>query len=169
MAQLGPFTQAFLDDLPYSPDILLFDEIVAIDREQSKVVCRWPTTADQPITRHQRNHPVRHPPHVSGALMVHATGLLGFVHAYHVLDVRHCDGWIGYGTHMESVVFRKMVPPGGIIEATCLATKTRIGQVPHFVKYAFDFRYEGECCYESKQSAMWLKTGDDGKPAEEAS
>ncbi len=154
----GPFAQAFLDDLPYDPEILMFDRILEMDRENSIIKCRWPTSRDQPITRHQRNHPVRHPAHVSGALMVHATGLLGFVHAYHILDLRHRDGWIGYGTHLEKAVFRKMVPPGGFIDATCTATKARIGQTRHFVRYAFEFFHEGDLCYESEQSAMWLKT-----------
>ncbi len=163
MTHCGAFDQAFLDDLPYQPEILLFDELLELDRERSLVRCRWPTSADDPITRHQRNHPVRHPAHVSGALMVHASGLLGFVHAYHVLDVRHRDGWIGYGTHMERVVFRKMVPPGSIIEATCHATRSRIGKVRHFIRYAFVFTHEGDTCYESTQSAMWFNTTE-GEP-----
>ena len=29
--------------------------------------------------------------------MVHLTGMLGFMHAYYVLGLRHADGWIGYG------------------------------------------------------------------------
>jgi hypothetical protein len=153
-----PFDQAFLDDLPYSPEVLLFDELLELDREGRLVRCRWPTRADDPITRAQRNHPLRHPAHVSGALMVHATGLLGFVHAYHVLDLRHREGWIGYGTHMDKVIFRKLVPPGEIIEATCRAVRARIGQTRHFVRYAFEFRHAGDVCYESEQSAMWIRT-----------
>ena len=29
--------------------------------------------------------------------MVHMTGMVGFVHAYYVLGLKHKDGWIGYG------------------------------------------------------------------------
>lgn len=156
---VGPLSQAFLDDMPYDPaQVQLFDEILRVDREASEIVCRWPTRPDDPITRAQRNHPVRHPAHVSGALMVHATGILGFVHAYHLLEVRHRDGWVGFGTHMDKVVFRKLVPPGDVIVAHGRATKARIGTFRHFVRYAFEFFHEGDLCYESQQAAMWIDT-----------
>jgi 3-hydroxymyristoyl/3-hydroxydecanoyl-(acyl carrier protein) dehydratase len=158
----GPFAQAFLDDLPYDPDMMLFDRLEQLDVEKSMVRCRWATAADQPITRLQRNHAVLHPPHVAGALMVHATGILGFIHAYHVLGLRHQEGWIGYGTHMHSAVFRKMVVPGEPIDATCIATRSRIGKVRHFLRYAFEFRHDGDVCYKSEQSAMWLRIDADG-------
>jgi hypothetical protein len=151
------FEQAFIDDMLYEPDVLLFDRLLEIDREGSVVRCRWPTSAAEPLTRAQRAHPVRHPAHVSGALMVHATGTLGFVHAYYVLGLRHREGWLGYGTHMHDVVFRKLVPPGGVIEASCRAVRARLGQSRHFVRYRFEFRHEGELCYESEQSALWTR------------
>lgn len=156
----GPFEQAFLDDLPYDPAILPFDRLLEVNREDSRVRCRWTTRPDEAITNMQRNHPVRHPTHVSGALMVHATGMLGFVHAYYVLDLRHHEGWVGYGTHMKNVVFRKLVPPGEVIECVGWAKRARIGQQRHFVRYQFEFKHDGDLCYESEQSAMWLKTDD---------
>src|SRR5687768_3882833 len=82
---------AFVADCPYAPSALLIDDIVAIDREASAIVARMATTAEQPLTRDQRADPVRHPRHVSGALMIHATGILGFAHAYHILELRHAD------------------------------------------------------------------------------
>ncbi len=88
--------------------------------------------------------------------MVHATGMLGFVHAYHLLGLRHHDGWIGYGTHIHRVVFRKLVQPGTPIIASCTATRTRKGKQRCFIRYAFEFRHEGDLCYEGEQSAMWL-------------
>lgn len=156
----GPFDQAFLDDLPYDPEVLLFDRLLEVDRDKSLVRVRWPTSADQPITSAQRNHPRYHPPHVSGALMVHATGLLGFVHAYWVFGLRHRQGWIGYGTHMDGVVFRKLVPPGEIIEASCWVKRARMGSERHFVRYAFEMRHEGDVCYQSEQSAIWTRIHD---------
>ena len=159
----GPFDQAFLDDLPYDPNMMLFDRLEELDVEKKMVRCRWATASDQPITRLQRNHEVLHPAHVSGALMVHATGILGFIHAYYVLGLRHHEGWIGYGTHMHDAVFRKLVPPGDPIDATCIATRTRIGQVRHFVRYAFEFTHEGDVCYKSEQSAMWLRVDPNGE------
>jgi hypothetical protein len=155
-----PFDAAFLADCPYDPEVLLFDALLSVDRAESVVVCRWPTHDDMPFTRSQRAHPKRHPRHVAGSLMVHATGMLGFVHAYHVLDLRHADGWVGYGTHMHSVVFRKLVPPGEPIVCECRAVKKRLGQSRHFIRYRFDFRHQGEPCYEGEQSAMWMKVDE---------
>jgi hypothetical protein len=103
---------------------------------------------------------VKHPAHVAGAVMVHATGMLGFIHAYHLLGLRHGAGWIGYGTHIHRVVFRKLVPPGKPIIATCVATKIRKGASRYMVRYSFDFRHEGDRCYEGDQTAVWMLTGD---------
>jgi len=164
---LGPFDQAFLDDLPYDPEVLLMNELLEVDEAEKRVRCLWRTSPDLPLTRSQRTHPVRHPSHVAGAMMVHATGMLGFVHAYYLLGLRHHEGWVGYGTHIHKVVFRKLVPPGDDIECTCTAKRSRIGQVRHFMRYAFEFRHEGELCYESEQSAMWMKVaeGDEARAA----
>ncbi|MBK6575131.1 MAG: hypothetical protein IPG17_02805 [Sandaracinaceae bacterium] len=76
---------AFVADCPYGPGGLLLDDILSIDRDAGRVVARMPAHAELPLTREQRAHPVRHPQHVSGGLMVHMTGMMGFVHAYHVL------------------------------------------------------------------------------------
>ena len=122
------FDEAFLADLPYAPDVLFFDRILDIDRDKSSVTCRMPTNVPLPLTESQRAHPTRHPKHVAGAVMVHATGMLGFVHAYHLLGLRHHAGWVGYGTHIHRVVFRKLVEPGAPIEATCTAVKSRLGK-----------------------------------------
>lgn len=152
------FEQAFLDDCPYDPDVLWLKELLEINEEESLIRVAWQTRTDDPITRYQRNHPVRHPQHVSGAMMVQATGMLGFVHAYYLLGLRHHEGWVGYGTHMHDVVFRKLVPPGEIIETRCQAIRKRIGQTRHFLRYAFKFHHDGDLCYESQQSAMWINT-----------
>jgi 3-hydroxymyristoyl/3-hydroxydecanoyl-(acyl carrier protein) dehydratase len=151
-----PFDYEFLDDLPYEPEVLLFDALVDVDREASRVTCRMPTLDSLPLTRHQRIDPVRHPRHVSGGLLVHATGMLGFIHAYYVLGLRHRDGWVGYGTHIHSATFRKLVPPGTPIEASCTATKVRSGRARHVVRYDFRFLHEGDTCYEGDQTAMWM-------------
>jgi hypothetical protein len=160
LAAPGPFDEAFLADLPYSPEVLFFDELLELDPEQKLVRCRMPTSDDMLLTRSQRAHPVRHPRHVAGAVMVHATGMLGFVHAYHLLGLRHHEGWIGYGTHLHSAVFRKLVQPGEPIIATCRALKQRLGAERHFVRYAFEFRHEGQICYQSEQSAVWLRVAE---------
>lgn len=152
------FDAAFLADLPYEPAVLMFDRILELDREQSRVVCRMPTDGAIPFTDRQRAHPERHPRHVAGAALVHATGMLGFVHAYYLIGLRHAAGWIGYGTHIHKAVFRKLVPPGSPIEAACVATRSRLGKSRHVVRYSFEFRHDGDLCYEGDQSAIWIQT-----------
>jgi hypothetical protein len=168
----GPFDASFLADLPYDPEVLLFDELLAVDLAESRVKCRMPTPASLPFTRSQRAHPILHPQHVAGATLVHATGMLGFIHAYYILGLRHHEGWVGYGARIHAAAFRKLVPPGTPIEATCTAKSTRSGKSRHVVRYDFRFEHEGDVCYEGDQTAMWmnvLPTRDAEKPAESSS
>lgn len=160
---VGPFEPAFLADCPYDPEVLFLDRLEEIDPIKSTVRCRMPTHDDLPLTSSQRAHPVRHPRHVAGAIMVHTTGMIGFVHAYYLLGLRHSEGWVGYGTHLHNGVFRKLVTPGSPIDARCIATRARLGKTRHFVRYSFEFRHEGQICYEGDQSAVWIKTGDGGE------
>ena len=166
-ASPGPFDAAFLDDMPYDPSVLMFDEIVAIDPARSLISCRMPTARPLPLTDAQRAHPRRHPRHVAGGLLVHATGMLGFVHGYFLLGLRHADGWIGYGTHIHAASFRKLVSPGTPIVAECAATRVRGGDARKMVRYRFTFTHEGDVCYEGDQTAMWLRVDDQppGPPA----
>ncbi len=151
------FDAEFLADLPYDPEVLLFDAIVALDRDASRVTCRMPTLESLPFTRSQRTHPVFHPRHVAGAVFVHATGMLGFVHAYYVLGLRHREGWVGYGARIHSAAFRKLVPPGTPVLADCKATTVRSRKARHVVRYEFRFTHDGETCYEGDQTAMWMR------------
>lgn len=160
------FDEPFLADLPYDPSVLLLDRLLEVDAENNRVRCRMPTDRPIPFMDRQRADAVRHPRHVAGAAMVHATGMLGFVHAYYLLGLRHREGWIGYGTHIHKAVFRKLVPPGAPIEASCTATKTRLGRRRHLIRYQFEFLHEGERCYEGDQSAVWMRVeaGDTPNP-----
>lgn len=155
----GPFEPDFLADLPYDPEVLLFDELLSIDLGESRVACRMPTDRPMPFTTSQRADPLRHPRHVAGAALIHATGMIGFVHAYYVLGLRHREGWIGYGTHIHRGVFRKLVEPGSPIEASCQATRIRSGKTRQFVRYKLEFRHEGALCYEGDQTAVWMLVG----------
>jgi hypothetical protein len=147
----------FIADCPYGPGALLIDDIVEIDRDAGSIVASMPTHDDLPITRDQRAHPERHPRHVSGGLMVHATGVLGFAHAYFLLDLRHADGWIGYGTHIHDARFRKMASIGEPLLLACTAKQSRRIQGAIFARYAFRFTQSGELVYESEQSAVWTR------------
>lgn len=147
----------FVADCPYGPGGLLIDEILEIDPDESRVRVRFPTTGDLPLTREQRNDPVRHPQHVSGGLMVHMTGMVGFVHAYHVLKLRHADGWIGYGVRVHDARFAALASIGEpmILEGT--ATRVRHIRDQIFVRYRFRFSQGDKVVYEGDQTAIWQK------------
>lgn len=151
------FDQEFLDDLPYDPEVLLFDRLLELDAEHNRVRCRMVTHENLPLTASQRTHPVCHPRHVSGGLILHATGMLGFVHAYYLLGLRFRDGWVGYGTHVHRAVFRQMISPGDPVQATLVANRARMGKQRHFIRYKLEFRREGKLCYEGDQSAVWIR------------
>lgn len=148
---------AFADDCPYGPGGLLIDDVVEVDIDRSRVVARMPTHDDLPLTREQRAHPLRHPQHVSGGLMVHMTGMVAFVHAYYVFGLRHSDGWIGYGGRVHSARFRAMATPGEPLLLECTATQTRRSASKILGRYDFAFTQAGKLVYEGDQTALWLK------------
>jgi 3-hydroxymyristoyl/3-hydroxydecanoyl-(acyl carrier protein) dehydratase len=152
-----PLDPDFIADCPYGPEGLLIDEILRIEPEADRVVARMPTSDDLPLTRTQRAHPVRHPRHVSGGLMVHMTGIVAFAHAYYVLGLRHADGWVGYGAKIHSARFRALAPPGEPMELECTATQARKTDTSLFARYAFRFTQKGTLVYEGDQSALWTR------------
>lgn len=152
-----PIEQAFIDDCPYAPGGMLLDEVLVIDREKSLVRVRMPTHDDLPITREQRVHPLKHPRHVSGGLMVHMTGMAGFVHAYYVFDLRHADGWIGYGGRIHDARYKSLALPGVPIEIECQTTKVRRGSKRIVARYDLRFYQGSSLVYVGDQTAMWLK------------
>jgi hypothetical protein len=155
-----PIDADFLHDCPYGPGGLLLDEVLRIDRDASVVVARMPTHDDLPLTREQRAHPVRHPRHVSGGLMVHMTGMVAFVHAYYVLDLRHADGWIGYGGRIHSARFKALARPGEPMDLECRATQTRRSAKSVLARYAFRFTQGSTLVYEGDQTALWSCVDD---------
>jgi hypothetical protein len=167
-----PLDQAFVDDCPYGPGGLLIDELLTVDRVNGFVRAQMPTHDDLPLTREQRAHPVRHPRHVSGGLMIHMTGMVGFVHAYYVLDLRHADGWIGYGGRIYEARFHALAAPGEPLILEGKATRVRRVGNKVFARYAFEFFQGGKLVYSGEQAAMWLNAsaapgelaGDDLQP-----
>jgi hypothetical protein len=147
----------FVSDCPYGPGGLLIDDIVSIDRDANSLVASMPTRADFPLTRDQKAHPQRHPHHVSGALMIHATGIVGFAHAYFLLELRHADGWIGYGTHIHEARFRRMGKIGSPMILACTATSVRKIKGSILARYKFRFEQDGDLVYEGDQSALWSR------------
>ena len=152
-----PIEQAFIDDCPYAPGGMLLDEVLVVDREKSLVRVRMPTHDDLPITREQRVHPLKHPRHVSGGLMVHMTGMAGFVHAYYVFDLRHADGWIGYGGRIHDARYKSLSLPGVPIEIEGQTTKVRRGSKRIVARYDLRFYQGSSLVYVGDQTAMWLK------------
>jgi hypothetical protein len=158
-----PLDPAFVADCPYGPEGLLIDELLLVDRDAQLVRARMPTSDDLPLTRTQRADPVRHPRHVSGGLMVHMTGMMGFLHAYYLLDLRHESGWIGYGARIHSARFRALAPPGEPLILECKALQTRRGDTSVFARYAFTFTQRQKhadetrdvVVYDGEQSAFW--------------
>lgn len=144
-------------DSPYLPEALLIDEIVSIDPATSTVVARMPTHEGLPITRDQRVDPVRHPHHVSGGLMVHATGIMGFVHAYYLLELRAADGWAGFGTHIHEARFRRMGTLGEPMLLSATATQVRRIRGTIVARYRFEFRQAGDLVYTGDQTAMFTR------------
>ena len=159
-----PLDPAFVEDCPYGPGGLLIDEILQIDEAESRVVVRMPTHDALPLTREQRAHPIRHPRHVSGGLIVHMTGMVGFVHAYYVLGLRHADGWIGYGGRIYDARYLALASPGEPMILDGRATKVRCGQSRAFVRYEFVFTQGESRIYQSEQAAMWTRIEVPGGP-----
>ena len=147
----------FVADCPYAAEAILFDEIVELDRDAGRLVARMPTHDLLPLTDLQRADPVRHPRHVSGALMVHVTAMLGFAHAYFVLGLRHADGWIGYGTHIHRARYGRLARIGPPLVLECRATQVRRIRGSIYVRYAFRFEQNGALVYESEQGAVWRR------------
>ena len=152
-----PLDPEFLADCPYHPAAVLIDDIVSLDRATSTIVARLPTHEELPLTRDQRTHPQRHPRHVAGGLMVHLTGIVGFVHAYFILDLRHREGWIGYGTHIHEGRFRKMGKIGPPMLLSCQALAVRKIRGVIVPRYRFQFTQDGDSIYEAEHSAIFTQ------------
>ncbi len=149
----------FVADCPYAPEGLLIDEVLEIDPARSLVAARMPTHGGLPLTSTQRAHPARHPSHVAGGLLVHMTGMVGFLHAYYLLGLRHREGWIGYGARIHHARFHQLAPPGPPLVLRGWATQVRRGAASAVVRYAFEFSQEGRLVYEGDQTAVWTRVG----------
>lgn len=152
-----PLEAAFLADCPYGPEVLLLDELLEVDQAKSRVVVRMPVSEGLPLTQHQRVHAKKHPRHVSGGLMVHMTGMVGFVHAYYILGLRHAEGWTGYGVKISDARFASLAH---MDELTGQGLRTRRLNDNLLARYAFQFHQGGRLVYESEQTAMWIKVAD---------
>jgi hypothetical protein len=152
-----PLDQDFLDDCPYQPEAVLLDEIVQIDAQKGLVRARMPVRADLPLTRFQRVDPVRYPHHVNGGVLVHLTGILGFVHAYYVLGLRFREGWVGVGALINKARYPNMAHVGRPLDLQLTATDIREGKTRKVVTYDFLFLQNEKPVYTSNQTAIWMR------------
>jgi 3-hydroxymyristoyl/3-hydroxydecanoyl-(acyl carrier protein) dehydratase len=157
---------AFVADCPYGPEGIIIDKILEVDRAASRIVARMPCHADLPLTHTQRVHPLFHPRHVAGGLMVHVTGIVGFAHAYYVLELRHAEGWIGFGARIHSARFRALAQPGAPLMVECRATRVRKGARRVLGRYEFRFTQDDKLVYEGDQTAMFMRIVEGEAPLE---
>ncbi|MCC7536380.1 MAG: hypothetical protein IT379_09210 [Deltaproteobacteria bacterium] len=161
-----PLDPEFVADCPYGPDGVLLEEILEVDVPNSRVVALMPTHDELPITRSQRAHPVRHPRHVSGGLMVHMTGIMGFVHAYYVLGLRHADGWVGYGARIHDAKFAAVAKPGAPMVLEVRAKKVTRGNTRVVARYDLRMTQGDTVVYTGDQSALFFLVGADAETAQ---
>lgn len=156
---MAPLDPAFVADSLYDETALLYDEVIEVDRDRSLVRLSMPTRADLPLTRAQRVHPTRHPRHVSGGLLVHVSAMVGFAHAYYVLDLRAADGWVGYGAVIHRVRYPHLAEIGEPVVLEGRATRVKRGARRIVARYTFQFDQAGKTVYEGDQTAVWMHTG----------
>jgi hypothetical protein len=147
----------FIADCPYAPEGIVIDKILEVDRENSRLLARMPSHEDLPLTRAQRVHPLFHPRHVAGGLMVHVTGIVGFAHAYYITDLRHAEGWIGFGARIHSARFHALAEPGEPLLIECRASRVRKGPRRVLGRYEFRFTQAGKLVYSGDQTAIFMK------------
>lgn len=152
-----PLDPAFVADCPYGPEGIFIDDLISIDHEAKRLVCRAPVSADLPLTRTQRNHPEKHPPHVSGGLMIHITGIAGFMHAYYILGLRHAEGWVGYGARLSDARFHALANLEQPLTIECVARQVKRSPSRVFCRYQFRFLQGDKLVYEGDQTAMFVK------------
>lgn len=150
----------FVADCPYGPGGLLIDEVLEVDVEKSMVRVQMPAHLELPLTREQKNHPVLHPPHISGGLMVHMTAMVGFVHAYYVFGLRHTEGWVGYGVRIHHARFHTLAQMNEALMLKGWCTHSRKGPAKIFARYSFEFTQGAKLIYEGDQTALWTKITD---------
>ena len=85
------------------------------------------------------------------------TGALGCLHAWLFHGVRWHEGWAGFGNRIHRADFKRLARLGPPIELVSTETRRRVGPKRVVLRYAFEFRQEGELVYSGDQSAMFLK------------
>ena len=148
--------QHFLDTFLYREEAVLVDEITGLDADARRIEARLDSDRALPFAAAQRVS-ANHPAHVSGAELVMVTGALGCLHAYLFHGCRWDEGWAGFGNRIHRADFKRLARVGPPIELVSTETKTRVGEKRVVIRFAFEFRQEGELVYVGDQSAMFVK------------
>jgi hypothetical protein len=152
----------FLDTFLYDENAFLVDEIVKLDAQARAVEARLDSRRPLPITSAQRND-ARHPAHVSGAELLHATGSLGCLHAWFFHGVRWDEGWTGFGNRVHRADFKRLARVGPPLRLESRETRSRVGEKRIVIRYEFHFWQEqgpGEkeaLVYYGDQTAMFFR------------
>ncbi len=85
------------------------------------------------------------------------------MHAFYVLELRHADGWIGYGAKIHEARFTALATPGTPLTLEANVVRSRRIKDSIMVRYRFEFRQAETVVYEGEQTAMWMKVVD-GQP-----
>jgi len=156
----GPFEpeeiQRFLRTFLYEEDAFLVDEVLELDAETRCIRARMDTQRPLPFAALQRTDP-RHPPHVSAAELVMATGSLGCLHAWFFHGCRWDEGWAGFGNRIHRADFRSLARIGPPLSLSSRELRTRVGPRRVVLRCAFEFSQEGRSVYRGDQSAMFMK------------
>jgi len=165
-----PIPDEFRAESLYAPDQWYLHDLLEIERDEAEgldrvvALCDTQTLADHPIVAAQREWPSQ-PKHVPGIIMVQITGTLGNLHAVCVMGLKMSEGWVGFGTNIHEARFSGVgkIGPAMICELKIERLRRIKGQV--FGTYAVRFEQEGKVIYRSRQTASWLRPGQEIKPA----
>lgn len=130
--------ERFLETFLYAEEGFLVDAIQRIDAEARTIEAVLDTRRPLPITAAQRVD-ARHPAHVSGAELLHATGSLGCLHAWFFHGVRWDEGWTGFGNRVHRADFKRLARVGPPLRMTSRETRAREGAKRILVRYEFHF------------------------------
>jgi hypothetical protein len=83
--------------------------------------------------------------------------VLGLVHAYYVLGLRHADGWIGYGARIHQARFLALAKPSEPLTLRGWTTRLRKSPDNIVARYQFEFLQGTTAVYEGDQTAVWTK------------
>ena len=152
-----PLPPDFAAECLYTEDAWFVHD-VELFPEESRLVARIDTTRLGHLVNAQRELP-NHPKHVPGAVVIQATGTIGHLYAVYALGLRATEGWGGFGTHIHTARFAKLGVIGPEVEVNCKALRARQLRGTWFLRFAFEFRQNGDVIYASEQSAAWSRGG----------